>query len=327
MLKTALKPQWIGFLILAIVVSTVFVLLSRWQFDQSVSNAPPPLSQTETPVELTEHFEPGEPLLGSQADQIVTFTATLDAATTLQVENRLKDGETGYWLVARAEVDGAPGDNAIPVVWGWTAQPVQLDTSEAAPGTGEQLRALFADAIGVDASTTSVEVTGRLLPPEGPVAGGLDRSATPMTNTAVATSELVNVWDRPLYAGYIAARSFAPVGADGSVGTALEADGTAGIDQVLVAPQPQEQEVVWLNIFYAVEWIIFAGMALYLWWRFMRDDHLKDRREELLDEEWERQWRARELERRRTEAREAKEAAEKAYRQFHGEHAPTQEDR
>lgn len=320
MLKTALKPQWIGFLILAIVVSTVFVLLSRWQFEQSVSSAPPPLSQTETPVELTEHFVPGEPLLGAQADQIVTFTGTLDAASTMVVENRLKDGETGSWLVAKADVDDAPGGQAIPVVWGWTAEPPAAESAE-------QLRALFEDAFGVDAASTTVEITGRLLPPEGPVAGGLDLSATPMTNTAVATSELVNVWDQPLYAGYIAARSVAPVGADGTVGAPLEADGTAGVEQVLVAPQPQEQEVVWLNIFYAVEWIIFAGMALYLWWRFMRDDHLKDRREELLDEEWERQWRARELERRRAEARDAKDVAEKAYRQYHGEHAPTQEDR
>ncbi|WBL17800.1 SURF1 family protein [Citricoccus sp. NR2] len=320
MLKTALKPQWIGFLILAIVVSTVFVFLSRWQFEQSVSTAPPPLSQTETPVELTEHFEPGEPLMGAQADQIVTFTGTVDAASTVVIENRLRDGETGYWLVALADVDDAPGNYGIPVVWGWSAEPPAAD-SEA------QLRELFTEATGVDASSTTVEVTGRLLPPEGPVAGALDRSVTPMTNSAVATSELVNIWNQPLYAAYIAASSFAPIGADGSAGETLEADGTAGIEQVLVAPQPQEQEVVWLNIFYAIEWIIFAGMALYLWWRFMRDDHLKDRREELLDEEWERQWRARELERRRAEARAAKATAEKANHQFHSETAPNQEDR
>ena len=27
----------------------------------------------------------------------------------------------------------------------------------------------------------------------------------------------------------------------------------------------------WLNIFYAVEWAIFAGFAFYLWYRLARD--------------------------------------------------------
>jgi surfeit locus 1 family protein len=27
----------------------------------------------------------------------------------------------------------------------------------------------------------------------------------------------------------------------------------------------------WLNIFYAVEWVIFAGFAIFLWYRLARD--------------------------------------------------------
>ena len=27
----------------------------------------------------------------------------------------------------------------------------------------------------------------------------------------------------------------------------------------------------WLNIFYALEWIVFAGFAVYFWWRLVRD--------------------------------------------------------
>jgi hypothetical protein len=27
----------------------------------------------------------------------------------------------------------------------------------------------------------------------------------------------------------------------------------------------------WLNIFYAIEWIVFAGFAFYVWYRLVRD--------------------------------------------------------
>jgi hypothetical protein len=27
----------------------------------------------------------------------------------------------------------------------------------------------------------------------------------------------------------------------------------------------------WLNVFYAVEWVVFAGFAIFLWYRLVRD--------------------------------------------------------
>ena len=62
MLRTALKPVWLLSLLLALVAATVFVLLSRWQFQAAETNAPPPRSQTENAVPLTSHLRPGEAL-------------------------------------------------------------------------------------------------------------------------------------------------------------------------------------------------------------------------------------------------------------------------
>jgi len=28
-----------------------------------------------------------------------------------------------------------------------------------------------------------------------------------------------------------------------------------------------------MNVFYAVEWVVFAGFAFFLWWRLVADDH------------------------------------------------------
>ena len=38
------------------------------------------------------------------------------------------------------------------------------------------------------------------------------------------------------------------------------------------SPPPEESvELIWLNVFYAVEWVVFAGFAIVLWYRLVRD--------------------------------------------------------
>ena len=51
------------------------------------------------------------------------------------------------------------------------------------------------------------------------------------------------------------------------------------------SPAPGEgSDVNWLNIFYAIEWAVFAGFAFYLWYRLARDAWEKEV-EELEDAE------------------------------------------
>jgi hypothetical protein len=40
----------------------------------------------------------------------------------------------------------------------------------------------------------------------------------------------------------------------------------------------------WLNVFYAIEWVVFAGFALYLWFRLVKDAWEREA-EEALDAE------------------------------------------
>jgi hypothetical protein len=152
----------------------------------------------------------------------------------------------------------------------------------------------------------------------------------------LSSAELVNLWDMPSYAGFVvafdvlagagpagadgaAARESGVDGADGAAGQEVGAKAAGGeLDPVVVGPQPQETTYNWMNIFYALEWVVFAGFALYLWWRFLRDDVNREREEEDLDRRWAAEWRARELERRRAEAREAKRRATEEYERFHG---------
>lgn len=290
MLRTALKPAWIAGLILALVVSGVFVLLGKWQMDNAAS-APPPLTQTENPVPLTSHFQPGQAMYGTEADQVVTLSGTFLPGTDVFIHPRLHAGEEGHWVVSALRVDGAPDGEVIPVVRGWVADPAE---SEPAPEGRLDLR-------------------GRLLPAEGPAPGGLERTAEGPVLAHLASAELINLWDEPSYAGYVAA--FEILAATGTPVGAT--DPASRLEPVIVGPQPQETTYNWMNIFYAIEWVVFAGFAIYLWWRFLRDDHLRARDEAELDRRWAEEWRAAELERRRAEAREAKQRAREEYERYH----------
>ena len=51
----------------------------------------------------------------------------------------------------------------------------------------------------------------------------------------------------------------------------VSAEAFGGLQQIH-APAPTElSSVNWLNIFYAIEWAVFAGFAFYMWYRLARD--------------------------------------------------------
>ena len=238
MLKTALQFRWIAALFFALAVSTVFVLLSQWQFSTAESEPPPANSVTEEVRALEEVFAPGTELFGSVADQMVSFTGTFSPGDTVLVKDRLYEDESGYWVVTAFTVDGAPGGAVMPVVRGWIAEP-----GDAAP-----------------APTGQAGVVGRLLPPEAPIAQPLKDGILP----SLSSAELINLWDTPGYAAFVTADEITVDGEPAQTGSMRTVD---------VDAQPQETSVNWLNIFYAVEWFVFAGFAVFLWWRLVVDAH------------------------------------------------------
>lgn len=244
MLKTALKPRWILALVGALVVATGFVLLSQWQFNRSQTEAPPPVTTTERVVPLTGHLTPATDLMARDADQMVSAAGSFLPGKQILVKNRIEDGRTGYWVVAAFKVDGAPAGNIIPVVRGWQAD--DAAPAPAPPGT--------------------LGITGRLLPTEAPISQDAGQGAY----ASLSVAELINVWDVPSYSGFVVASSV--TGADGAD---LSAAAT-GLVQVNVGPQPQERQINWLNIFYGIEWVVFAGFAVFLWYRLVADDFRRE---------------------------------------------------
>lgn len=258
MWKTALKPRWIAGFVFAILVSGVFVLLSQWQFGRSVQPEVPVSPATEETRALTDTLKPGDFFPGSVSDQMVSAEGTYDAEKQVLVPGRLKDGNSGYWVVSAFAVAGAPtltGAAASPETWipvarGWVADP----DDAGAPPSG------------------TVQLTGRLIPSESPLP---EAAPEPGRASAVSVAELINYWDVSSYQGFIAATSEVAAGADVSA-AAVGGD----LKPLNIGPQPPAQKVNWLNLFYSLEWVVFAGFALFIWWRLVKDDYRRDLEEE-----------------------------------------------
>ncbi len=112
--------------------------------------------------------------------------------------------------------------------------------------TPEQARAAIPEG------EPELELVGRYLPSEGPQQSDFEAGQL----RAVSVAQLVNMWHEvgDVYGGYVVSH-----------------DAWPGLGAISSPPLAAELELNWLNVFYAVEWVIFAGFAVFLWWRLVRD--------------------------------------------------------
>ncbi|PWC05005.1 SURF1 family protein [Agromyces badenianii] len=251
MLKMMLRPRWVLALLLALGIAAAFALLGQWQLERAVEQS----VVVERPTEEVRPFagvaEPDRPTEQAATAQLVEVTGTVVPGDTVIIEGRLNDGIAGYWPVVHLEVtDGTPG--GLPVALGW------------APDEGIAREAAERFEASVDPAAP-VTLVGRFLPSEAPMAPADD--ADPFSMQTVAVAQLINVWadfdDRPVYFGYVTA-----------------AEPPAGLDAIASPPPEEEAQLDWLNVFYAIEWAVFAGFAIYLWYRLVRDAVEREREEQ-----------------------------------------------
>ena len=176
----------------------------------------------------------------------VTGYLAPDAYTLLT--GRLNHGETGYWVVGRFITP----DASLPVALGWSAS--------------EDTALTVLDELSALPVAEPAKITGRFMPTEAPVVPEGDQG--PFVESTLSVASLVNLWPNfsgPVYEGYLVA-DVAP----------------AGLDVIESIPPMNEGSVNWLNIFYAVEWIVFAGFAFYIWWRLVKDAYERELEEKAL---------------------------------------------
>ncbi len=251
MIRMMLKPRWILALLLALAVAAGFALLGRWQLERAVASGEVIERSTETVQPLPEVVQPDGPPREAATGQRVTTDGSFVPGDEQLISDRLNAGAGGFWVVSRFVTTDAAN---IAVARGWAAD------RAAAVNVIEALAGLPAGQ--------PVTVTGRFVPSEAPAvpAGGLD----PQTQTTVSTAVLINLWtgftDQSVYAGYIV---------DGTSPTGL---------LVIDSPEPvSDASLNWLNIFYALEWAVFAGFAVFLWYRLVRDAWEREEEQAAID--------------------------------------------
>jgi hypothetical protein len=251
--QVARRPKWIFGLFLALAIAAVFALLGQWQLERSFSEVEPEdLSQA--PLVLIDSEKPGAPLTAIAANKRVKAEIMLDTQNIFIVANRLQRTNdeviSGYWFIANSGVLLEDGDSTASLSVGiGFAESLSL---------AETARAELMESIQPQAF---LEQTGRYLQTEGPVA--LADPDKPYLLESFSLAQLVN-----LYKG---------AGAQSLAGfMVLDSEPGFGLETIVIAPPEAGTQVNWLTLFYALEWALFAGFAVFLWWRLVEDARIHE---------------------------------------------------
>ena len=251
--SVARRPKWIGGLLFALAVAVVFALLGQWQLERTFTVVEPE-AQNEQVFVLNQIATPGAPLTAEAANVLVAANLMLDQSNVYIVSNRLQQaGEevvAGYWLIANSGALLSDNDSTGSLT-------VAVGFSESLE-TVEKARVELQDSMLPQAF---VEHTGRYLQTEAPVQS--PDSGKPYLFDSLSLAQLVNLYSRePVesFAGFLA----------------LDADPGFGLERIDLPPQETGTRVNWLTLFYAVEWVLFAGFAVFLWWRLVQDQRLRE---------------------------------------------------
>jgi hypothetical protein len=95
------------------------------------------------------------------------------------------------------------------------------------------------------------------------------RDGDPQRILSMSPGQLINTWATgasDFYPAWLLATAGLPA--------------PAPLDAIAVVPIDDSLQIDLLNIFYAIEWLVFCVMAIYIWWRMVRDDYVTDKAEQ-----------------------------------------------
>lgn len=268
--EVMLRPWWLGMLGFALLVAGVFAYLGQWQLARSIDLDPVPVGITEQVRPIGEVVAPGEYLAEPIVGQRVEVSGRWIPGDFIVVSSRFNDGEQGYWVTGQLRLwevgDSAspqpPTSLAVAIAWAPTRE-----IAEAAAESFDS-RAAASDA------AMPARLIGRLISDEGPALPPRD---DPGAITRMSPAALLGLWHDAqgidVYRPFLVAEA-------ATSGLDIAGVGLTGIH----SEAPTELSPVnLLNLFYAVEWAVFAGFAFYMWYRLAKDAWQKE--VEALEEE------------------------------------------
>lgn len=246
MYRFLLSPRWLAAAALAVAAAVVMVMLGNWQLrryeERSAINDRIDAADSVAAVPLTSALaRPAAPGAAGQSPgkdlawSKVTVTGSYDPAHEIQARGRTVDGDVGFEIVTPLVLaDGT----AVLIDRGWVP----------APAGG----ALAAPAVP-PAPTGQVTVVGQLhLSESRPTP--IERRDGRLDTRRITLSKIAPELPYPLYGAYVLLREQTPTG-----------------DEAFV-PIPIDHEDSWQNGGYAVQWWLFACMALAAYVYYARKD-------------------------------------------------------
>ena len=250
MLRVALRPRFLGLLALMVVATLVCGLLAGWQWDRAHRVLSDQAAGSQDLGDIRDVLGVGGAITNEIVGDTVSARGSYLPGEQIVVPGRFIDDTDAAIVVSSLLVDMEDGTQArLPVARGW------LPVSEITAANGE-----IDPTLAPAPPQGEVEISGRLEASEsasGGVEGGVAQD--------IATPQLVNEWGSPMFAGFVA--PLEPAGALRPL-PAAESEFSRGLN--------------WQNIGYSLQWVMFGGFFLFLWWRSVRAAHLDevaDRRE------------------------------------------------
>lgn len=241
------RPKWIAALVLALGVAAGFAALGQWQLGSAIQNQANDAAETELAVHLEDITRPGLPVGDASAGRVVVVDGHWAASDFTVVANRVNGGEVGYWVVGHLIASGAP-EGHVSIALGWARS--QDVATDVATSLNESLLN----------QQSAVEVTGRYMPTEETEIPKPSEPATLVKSLSIA--QQANLWqsfEGGVYGGFVVSHS-----------------PPAQLDAIDSFPPLPQEAINWLNLFYAIEWVVFALFALYFWYRVAKDAWLKE---------------------------------------------------
>lgn len=233
--RTAITPRWLIAFVALVAFIAVSVVLGRWQWDRTQDILAAERAAASEPVQLDELIDSD----GTWSNSDIGRTVILDGEFTgdeLLLANREYQGQAGTWTITRFQL---VNQNNIAVVRGW------LPSDETSPP--------------IRMEPTSIR--GVLHPNEAFYEGANEGQII-----TVDSAVLARAWNTPLIDGYVMLQDQDPA--------LLAADAVA---PVVVPPTVQVGDVPFplQNFFYAIQWWIFAGFAVFVYGRWLYLDARK----------------------------------------------------
>ena len=180
------------------------------------------------------------------AINIESVSVKFDTKNVYVVANRLNGSERGYWLITNA-VDAA-GKN-LTMALGWSADLAEVE--------GERAALMQSDLAKFDTKLEGVFIPSEApMPQLNPKAYIFDSLSLPQLINVYSPSKPIQVEPQILALnGYSQASAWPPL-------------------QPINVTYAAGEKINWLSAFYFLEWLLFAGFAVFLWWRLVKDEQI-----------------------------------------------------